>query len=154
MKKTIKNNSLIRFLKLIYLKIFRINDTPQKIACGFGLGVFLGILPGTGPIAALVLAYVFRVNRAASLLGALLTNTWISIVFFLLSIKVGSVIMGVSWQDVYQKIILITSNFRWSSLFTVAALKILLPLLIGYLVLGIGLGVAVYLIVLLILRKK
>lgn len=54
-----KKNRILRLLKLIYIKLFRINDTPQKIAQGFGLGVFLGILPGTGPIAAAVSGFSF-----------------------------------------------------------------------------------------------
>ena len=33
-------NKVARFFKALYLKLFRINDTPQKIAIGFGVGVF------------------------------------------------------------------------------------------------------------------
>ncbi|MDD5669514.1 MAG: DUF2062 domain-containing protein, partial [Candidatus Omnitrophica bacterium] len=74
---TVKKNKLARFFKFIYLKIFRINDTPRKIAFGFGLGVFLGILPGTGPVASVIVAAFLHANKAAALLGSLITNTWL-----------------------------------------------------------------------------
>lgn len=146
MKKIKKGNSILRFLKLIYIKLFRINDTPQKIALGLGLGVFLGILPGTGPIAALFLAFVLRVNRASALLGSLLTNTWLSIVTFMLSIKLGSVIMKLNWQDVHQGWRLYLKNFHWLDLFNLSVLKIILPVIIGYFVVSFCIGFLVYLI--------
>jgi len=68
-------NKFRGFFQLLYLKLIKINDTPQKIAFGFGLGVFSGIFPGTGPLAALFLALILRANRASALLGSLLTNT-------------------------------------------------------------------------------
>lgn len=135
MKKQKSSIGILRFLKLIYVKLFRINDTPQRIALGLGLGVFLGILPGSGPLAALFLAFLLRVNRAAALLGSLLTNTWLSIATFLLSVKLGSAIMNLRWQEVYQK-------------------KTILPVIVGYFLVAFGLGVAVYLITLIILKYE
>ena len=131
MEKTRLKNKLARFAKLIYLKIFRINSDPHKIAFGFALGIFTGVLPGTGPIAALFLAVLFRANRAAALLGSVLTNTWTSLIIFLLSIKAGSAIMGLDWHNVY-------------STFKVSALKVILPVIIGYLIISACLGVAAY----------
>jgi len=152
MKKRIKN-SIIRFLKLIYLKLFRINDTPQKIALGAGLGVCLGILPGTGPIAAIFMAFVLRVNRAAALLGSLLTNTWLSFVTFVLSIKIGSSIMGIYWQDVYRDWLQIIKGFKFSALFKIATIEILLPVIIGYCVVSVFFGIIAYLATLIIITK-
>ena len=60
-------NNIKNFLRFVYAKLFSINDTPNKISLGLGLGVFAGILPGTGPIAAVFLALVFRANRASGL---------------------------------------------------------------------------------------
>ena len=80
--------------KSIYDKLVGIKDSPQKIALGFGLGVFCGILPGTGPMASVVLAFVFRVNKVAALAGSLLTNTWLSLVTFVLAVKIGSMVTG------------------------------------------------------------
>ena len=87
-----------RFFKALYLKIFRIDDSPQKIALGFGLGVFLGVMPGMGPIAALAIAFLLKANRASALLGSILTNTWLSIPVFFLAVKTGAVVTGSSHE--------------------------------------------------------
>lgn len=122
-------------INFIISELFKINDTPQKIALGVGLGVFTGLLPGTGPIAALFLAFIFKANRAAALLGSLLTNTWLSLVFFALAIQAGNVILSFSGQKA-----------QWP--------KVLLPAIIGYLIIGLILSILSYIITLLIIRRN
>jgi len=148
-----KSNNIPRFLKLIYLKLFRIHDTPQKIALGVGMGVFLGILPGTGPIAAIFMAFVLRVNRAAALLGSLATNTWLSIVTFFLSIKIGSSIIGVHWQDVHRNWLEFLKDFKFINLFKLTTLEIVLPVIVGYFVVSFCLGIIAYLITLNVITR-
>lgn len=144
------------FFKNIYLKLFKIDDTPQKIALGAGLGVFAGITPGIGPLVALFLAFVLRANRASALLGALLTNTWISFVTFILAVRAGSVIFGIDWQILYQRWAVFLKELRLSDLFKSSVLEIILPVLAGYLVVAFFSGLLVYLstLVILKLRKK
>ena len=153
MKKKISENKYLRLLKLVYEKLFLINDSPHKIALGLGLGVLAGIIPGTGPIAALFLAFLFRANRIAALLGSLLTNTWLSFVTFLLSIKVGSAIMNVNWKDIYAESLLFLKNFQWQNLFKESFFKVALPLLVGYLVISLCLALIVYLVALIIIKR-
>ncbi len=158
MKRTQINNKFLRSIKFIYHKIFRINDSPQRIALGFGLGVFLGILPGTGPLASLVLATLFCVNRASALLGSVLTNTWLSFITFLASIKIGSFFLGLEWQRVKTGWEGLITNFSWRSLLDISSFQIILPVALGYLVIGLISGALAYLIVIIILifrkRKK
>ncbi len=153
MKKKISIDSFKRFLKLIYLKLFRINDTPQKIAQGAGIGVFLGILPGTGPIAAVFMAFVLRANRAAAFLGSLLTNTWLSVASFLLAIKIGSWLMGISWQAAHHDLMPVLKNFQFKSLLNFSIFKIISPLLIGYLIVSFCLGLIVYLVTWIVIKN-
>ncbi|MFZ2356668.1 MAG: DUF2062 domain-containing protein [Candidatus Omnitrophota bacterium] len=153
MKKRTILDSLKRFLKLIYIKLFRINDTPQKIAQGAGIGVFLGILPGTGPIAAVFMAFVLRANRAAAFLGGLLTNTWLSVVTFLLAIKIGSWLMGISWQAAHHDLMLVLKNFHFKTLLNFSIFKIISPLLIGYLIVSFCLGLIVYLVTWIVIKN-
>ena len=148
-----KNNNILRFLKLIYIKLFRIHDTPQRIALGVGIGVFLGIIPGTGPIAAVFMAFVLRINRAAALLGSLLTNTWLSILTFFLSIKIGASIMRADGQDVQRNWVQFLKDFKIITLFKLTILKIILPVIIGYLVIGFCLGLIAYLVTLFIITQ-
>jgi len=140
-----------RFFNLLYIKLFKINDSPQKIALGLGLGVFSGILPGTGPLAALFLAFCLRANRASALIGSLLTNTWLSFATFLLAIKLGSGLFGISWQQLYLDWVYFLKGFNWSVLFKLSILKIILPVLVGYLLIAFCLGLIVYLTTLLAL---
>ncbi len=150
-KNSIRNN-FITFIQLTYSKIFKINDSPQKIALGLGIGIFLGILPGTGPIAAVISASVLRINKASALLGSLLVNTWINIVTFVFAIKIGSAIIGVNWRQIYNKSLEIFSNFRYSSLLKLPVLKLILPTLIGYLIIAFFMGFLAYISAFLILN--
>jgi len=151
-KQGLLNNISVSFHS-IYLKLFFINDTPQKIALGLGLGVFLGIIPGTGPIAALVIASALRINRASALLGSLITNTWLSIVTFILSIKAGSAIMGLGWEEVYHNWQLLLREKSWTNLLQLSALSIILPVLVGYFLVAFSLGLVVYLFTLIIITR-
>lgn len=142
-----------KFLTTLYSKIFKINDTPQKIALGLGLGVFTGIFPGIGVLASIFLAFIFRANRAAAIIGSLLTNTWLSIIIFLFAIQTGSLITGGSWKSLYDQWMIIINTFSWQKLFKVSILNIVFPVAIGYLVISLALGILTYLIALIITIK-
>jgi len=141
-----------KFISVIVNKLFKINDSPQRIALGVGLGVFSGLIPGTGPVAALFLAFIFRANRAAALLGSLLTNTWLSLATFILAIKTGSLVLGLHWQEVNQKMQGLTHDFGWAKFFKLSFLDVLLPVVTGYLIIGLLLAAASYLLTLVIIR--
>ncbi|MCX5697181.1 MAG: DUF2062 domain-containing protein [Candidatus Omnitrophica bacterium] len=137
---------MAKIKKFILERLFQINDSPHKIALGLGVGVFLGVMPGLGIIAALVFAAVFGLNKLATLLGVLVTNTWLSIVTFLLSIRLGSAIMHLHWHDVYNSWIAILKNLKWSELFKASFLNVFIPVALGYLVISLVFGFIAYLI--------
>ena len=112
-----KESGFKKIINFILAKLFRINDSPQKVALGVGLGVFAGLMPGTGPLAALFLAFIFRANRAAALMGSLLTNTWLSLVTFILAIKTGAFVLKMNWQEVLQKGQMLIKDFSWVRFF-------------------------------------
>ena len=141
-----------RFFKAVYLKLFRIDDTPQRIALGLGLGVFCGVLPGTGPIAAFAIALLLKVNKASALLGSMLTNTWLSIPVFLLSLRAGAAITGMHYQDLRKDWALLIKDFHWAALFDVGVYKILLPVLLGYAVIASIIAIISYLIALIVVK--
>jgi uncharacterized protein (DUF2062 family) len=147
-------NKFKRFLRLLYLKLFCIHDSPQRIALGFGAGVASGILPGTGPLVSLSLAFIFRLNRAAALIGCLATNTWLSFLTFILAIRLGSGIMGNDGQQVMRDWELFLKEFRWLNLFKLSVLKIALPVLLGYLVISVLLGSLAYVIIITAIQLK
>ncbi len=140
-------------IKALYDKLFKINDSPQKIALGLGLGVALGVVPGTGPVAALFLAVAFKINRAAALLGSLITNTWLSFATFLLALRIGSAIFKISTEALKSDWTGIFNNFQWENLFKVSFFRVILPIFSGYLIVSVILGATVYLVALIIIRK-
>lgn len=148
-----KNFSLRKISKFIYFALVQINDTPQKIALGLGLGVFSGVLPGTGVAAALFLSFLFRANRASAIIACSLTNTWLSILTFVLAIKAGSGILGIDWHNIQQDWNYFLSRFNWLDLLKTSALKVILPVIIGYLLVGLCLGLITYSIALMVAYK-
>ena len=149
-----KESILRRIISFIFAKLFKINDSAQKIALGVGLGVFSGLMPGTGPAAASFLAFIFRANRAAALLGSILTNTWLSIITFILAIKVGSVVFNRHWQQVYQKAQGLIRDFHLVRFFKLSFLDVVLPVIVGYFIISLIAGLLSYLAVLLVIRKS
>jgi uncharacterized protein (DUF2062 family) len=145
------------FLKIksfLYEKFIKINDTPQRVAFGFGIGVFTGIFPGAGPLAALFLAFVFRANRASALAASLLSNTWLSFVTFILAIKTGSAIFNISWQSLKDDWVSALAHWHWQNLFSASIIKIFLPVICGYLVVSLFLGIISYAVVLAVLKIR
>jgi uncharacterized protein len=151
MEKRSWTDKIKRLAKAVYLKLFRINDSPLKIALGFGLGVFTGIMPGAGPVAAVLLAVFFRVNRAGALLGSLLFNTWFSVAALLVSMKLGAAVTGRHYQDVCAGWEALIKNFKWGKLFEASVYEILVPVAMGYLIVALAVALmaagGVYMIV-------
>jgi len=147
MRKRPLSDKIKRLAKLVYLKLFRINDGPLKIALGFGLGVFVGVMPGIGPVIALLLAFLFRVNRASALLGSILFNTWIGLIALLLAIKIGSAVMGFNYHDVYAGWNGLIKSFKWEKLLEVSVYDVIIPIGVGYLIIALFFAVAATIVV-------
>ncbi len=129
-----------RFFSFLKEKLISINDSPFKIALGFGLGVFAGIFPGTGPLAAIFLAVIFRANRAAALAASLLTNTWLSVVIFAVSLQTGAAVLGTDWHAAQETSLALLKNFHWRTLLSGPILTVVKPMLVGYLIVGSALA--------------
>lgn len=104
-----KKHPLIRLkrrLRLIYLKILRIDDPPERIAAGAAIGVLMGVLPtfGLGTLLSLGLAFVLKANKAAAVLGSFIVNPLTSPFFWTLSLLVGSVLMREDYQSIYARV--------------------------------------------------
>jgi len=137
-------NRIRRFFKVLYLKLFRIDDSPEKVALGFGLGVFLGVMPGMGPLAALVVSILIKANRAAALLGSILTNTWLSIPVFFMAIKTGSAVTGVSYESIKDAWFSLMGNFEWSKFFHISFNDVFVPVMLGYALVSLCIGLIAY----------
>lgn len=88
------------------IRLLRINDTPEKIAKGAALGVFLGIYPtfGLGFILAWLGSAVMGWNKAASILGSFIMNPLTIPFFWTLSAVVGGFIFNQDSRLLYNEI--------------------------------------------------
>jgi len=147
-------NKITIFFKSAYNKIFLLNDSPQKIALGLGTGVFLGVLPAAGPIASITIASLLRLNKASALLGCLMVNTWINFVTFIFAVKIGAALTKTNWQELYNNSIALFKNFHFFSFFKLSIIKLVFPIVIGYCIIGLCLGILAYIATLAILSAK
>lgn len=143
-------NKFINFFKLIYNKLIKIDDSPHKIALGFGLGVFTGIMPGIGPLIALALAYIFHANKASALIGSFFTNTWVSLLILAASVKLSSNFFGLNLTQIYNDWRQIITKFDFSKFS--AQYKLIISVALGYLIISIILGLIAYIISLIVVR--
>ncbi|HTZ11632.1 MAG TPA: DUF2062 domain-containing protein [Candidatus Margulisiibacteriota bacterium] len=143
---------LPELLKLLYLEIFKINDSPQKIALGFSIGIFTGVFPGIGPMVALFLAFLLRANRASALFGSLLTNTWVSFLVFIFAIRLGAHIFDVHWKSTLGEWNYWIKTLHWKGIFHVSLYHAILPTLLGYLIISLILALLAYLLAILLLK--
>jgi len=122
-----------RQLKLYYLKIVRLRETPEDIARGMALGLFIGMTPTMGfqmPIA-LAASTIFKENKIASVLGVWITNPLTAPAIYFFNYKVGAFVMG--------KEVTFPASAGLEALVSMGA-DILLPLWLGGFVVGVIVG--------------
>lgn len=81
-------------MKFRFKDLLKFDGTPHQLALAFGLGVALGIIPGTGALAAALLAAVFRLNLPIVVAGALMTNPLTAPFIYLASYRIGHWLLG------------------------------------------------------------
>jgi len=83
-------------LKDFIKKLLRIEDTPERTALAFAIGIFLGFSPFLGfhTLAGVAIAFLFRLNRVAILLGAWTNTPWWIIPYYTFATWVGMRVMG------------------------------------------------------------
>ncbi|MDQ1283763.1 MAG: hypothetical protein QG620_111 [Patescibacteria group bacterium] len=132
-------------VKRFFEKFFLINDTPEKIAGGFALGIFFGIFPGVGLVITLCIAAFFGLNRLAALSGAMATNTWLSVVLLPAAAFIGAKISDKDYADLamqYKE----GFDFGWEYFIgKVVFLDLTLPLLLGFFMIALIIAAAAYL---------
>ena len=73
-------------------KLLHIDDTPERTAAAFALGVFFGFSPflGLHTLLALVFAFLLNLNRVAVLLGAYSNLPWFLGPYYAIATMVGA----------------------------------------------------------------
>jgi uncharacterized protein (DUF2062 family) len=78
--------------------LLQVEDTPHRIALSFGIGVWLAFFPilGIHTGVALLIAYLFRLNRAAMIVGVYVSNPWTIAPLYMAGTLLGCAIFSVS----------------------------------------------------------
>jgi uncharacterized protein (DUF2062 family) len=76
--------------------LLHIHDTPERTAAAFALGVFFGFSPFLGfhTLLALVVAFIFNLNRVAVLVGVYSNLPWIIAAWYGLTTAAGAWMLG------------------------------------------------------------
>jgi len=131
---------LSRWLRYGYIRLVRINDSPQKIATGLAVGVFLAIFPtfGLGIVIALALAIIFKFNKAASILGCLIMNPLTTPFFWTASSVLGAFLANRDWHRTLKMVQSFSANLSLVDLATREGWIMILK--------GLGAGIHVFLL--------
>jgi uncharacterized protein len=128
----------IRQFKLNMVRFIRLRGTPDEIAKGLALGVFIGLTPTLGfqMIIAIFLAILLRENKLAAALGVWITNPLTAPFIYALEYETGRLLLGLS-------------RARFPAELSFSALQamgwhVLLPLCVGSLIYGVILTPLIY----------
>ncbi len=102
--------------------IFRLNDSPNKLALAFAVGVFVAFSPTIGlhTITCFVLAWMFRLSKIVVLSAAFINNPWTIVPLYGFCLWLGIKITGA---------MIATPDIAWQSLTFTSAYHILRPYL-------------------------
>ena len=77
-------------------KLLHVDDTPQRTAAAFALGVFFGFSPlfGLHTVLAVGLAFLLNLNRVATVLGVYSNLPWVIAPYYALATLIGARLVG------------------------------------------------------------
>ncbi|MCD6574741.1 DUF2062 domain-containing protein [Candidatus Aerophobetes bacterium] len=129
-------------IKVLLKKAVLANDSPEKLARGFAIGVFWGVLPtfGLAALFSIPMAVVLKANRLTAFLGTLISNPLTTPFFMLWGTYLGNFILRAS-----------PITFSWKILNLGELLKISKSLFLGTLILASLLSILSYGILLVII---
>jgi uncharacterized protein (DUF2062 family) len=143
--------ALVRRLRVI----LQVDDSPARVALAFAVGVFVSFSPflGIHTGMSLTLAFVFRLNRVAILVGTWVNNPWTIAPVYTAGTLLGCVLLGVSptslgaidWK---------THGRAFYEVLFEGFRPLLLPFFVGNLIVAAVAGVVTYFVVLHTLRRR
>jgi hypothetical protein len=130
-----------RWFKKIYRSLVTQDATPQEIAWGASVGVFLGVFPtfGLGIPVSIGLAYLFGFNRASAIVGSTIMNPITTPFFWAVSALLGKFLTGVDISGMVDK-------WRSREIFSLGR-ETVVAYLLGNLVLSVGISVIIWIII-------
>jgi len=131
-------------IKNFVKKLIQIKDSPQKIARGFAIGVFWGIMPtfGFAIVFSLPTAIFLRGNKLAAVVGTFVANPLTVPFFYPFEYKIGQLILRTD-----------PLPFSWEFFSLNSLLNLGKSFLIGGVIFAIGMALLTYFLVLQIITR-
>jgi uncharacterized protein (DUF2062 family) len=84
--------------------LLHVADTPERTAAAFAMGVFFGFSPFLGfhTVLAIIVAFLFDLNRVAALLGVYSNLPWIIAPYYAIVTMIGAKIIGHAPPDTFK----------------------------------------------------
>jgi len=138
--------------------LLHLDDPPRRLAVALAVGVFISCTPfwGLQTVLAVVVAAVFRFNRAATVLGAWLNVPWLAPFVYGAAIKIGLLVApGLREADAASFDLLLRdpSALSWATVWSWLRGSSL-PLLVGSTIVGLVAAGATYAIALTALGRR
>lgn len=142
-------------IKHIIKRLLLLNDTPERIALAFSLGVFLAFSPllGLHTVLALIFSFLFGLNRVAVLIGVFVNNPWTLIPIYGAGTWLGGLFVGFPSRPslpAFELSSLYSSSF-WIEL--AGQWPILKPMVLGSTILSFPAAILSYIAVLYMIRQ-
>jgi len=121
--------------------LFQLNDSPNKLALAFAVGIFIAFSPTIGlhTVSCLLFAWMFRLNKLVVFTAAFVNNPWSMVPLFGFCLWFGMKITGSTIE---------TPNIAWQTISFSSAYDILKPYLwpfvAGTVVIGAGAAIISY----------
>jgi uncharacterized protein (DUF2062 family) len=143
-------------IKKFVSSLFALDDTPERIALAFAIGVFLAFSPliGLHTFLGIVFAFLFGLNRLALFLGVFVNNPWTLVPIYGAGTYLGSLIVGFpsrpdlpdfEWQALWSSGFWIQFAEQW---------QMLKPLILGSSILSVVASIFSYIAALHIIKKR
>jgi len=142
--------------KDFFRKRLALDDTPERIALAFAVGVFLAFSPllGLHTVLGIAIAFIFGLNRVAVLLGVFVNNPWTLVPIYTAGAYLGELLVDLPPAPGYP-------DFGWSRLWTArywvdlaAHWRLLVPVALGSTVLAVLVALLSYPLALYVLRQR
>lgn len=142
-------------LRAHFRALLQLEDTPNRVALAFGIGIFIAFFPilGIHTALALLVAVVFRLSKVAILTGAWTNNPWTIGPMFITGTLVGCELLGVSADGLHGMDWSLRGQAFYEAFFE-SLRPLVLPFLLGNLLVGLVVGAAAYLVLRVVLEKR
>jgi uncharacterized protein (DUF2062 family) len=139
-----------------FKKLLTLEDTPERIAKAFALGVFLAFSPliGLHIVLGFGLAFFCGLNRFAMLLGLFINNPWTLVPIYAAGTYLGGLLIGFPPMPALPsfELRLLWSVDFWRQL--AGQWHILKPMIVGSFILSIFLSFFSYIAALVLIRQR